>query len=303
MGGLTVVRDGLLYNKDMTELVAVPSGLPVKRLVVRDGVEVIGKGVLAGHQELEEVVFPDSVKKVSDNAFSDCPSLKTVHLNEGLERCESYAFGNTALERVKLPLSLKYIGQKRFSGRRPFSGCTKLTAFEMNGESELFKVIDGVLYIKHEPTVGTFTTSSSSALWLLYCPSGRTELNIPDGVERILENACSECRNLEKVVMSDSVTSIDDWAFSYCKSLQQVVMSSNWRRIGSCAFRACTALKELDLTEYGKYADVDNSAFMDCLDLVLKLPRCLEDKRSDFEKEMKGQNKVTAEYLDATDWI
>ena len=295
--------DGLLYNKDMTELLAVPSGLPIKRFVVRDGVVVIGKGVLAGHKELEEVAFPDSVREVKVNAFSDCPSLKTVHLNEGLERCESYAFGNTALERVKLPLSLKYIGQQRFSGSRPFSCCTKLTAFEMDGESESFMVIDGVLYKKHEPAVGTITTSFSSALWLLYCPSGRTELNIPDGVERILEDACKECRNLEKVVMPDSVTSIDDWAFCDCKNLQLVVMSSNWHRIGSCAFRSCTALKELDLTEYGKYADVDNSAFMYCPDLVLKLPRCLEDKRSDFEREMKGQNQVTAEDLDATDWI
>lgn len=295
--------DGLLYNKDLTQLLAVPSGLPIKRFVVRDGVEVIGKGVLASHKELEEVVFPDSVKEVKVNAFSDCPSLKTVHLNEGLERCESYAFGNTALESVKLPLSLKYIGQRRFSGCRPFSCCTKLTAFEMDGESELFTVVDGVLYMKHEPAVGVFTTSSSSALWLLYCPSGLTELNIPDGVERILEDACKECRNLEKVVMPDSVTSIDDWAFADCKNLQQVVMSSNWRSIGSCAFRSCTALKELDLTVYGKYADVDDSAFMHCPDLVLKLPRCLEDKRSKFESEMKGQNQVTAEYLDATDWV
>ena len=92
-------------------------------------------------------------------------------------------------------------------------------------------------------------------------------------------------------------------AFADCKNLKQVVMSRNWRRIGSCAFRACTALKELDLTVYGKYADIDNSAFMYCPDLVLKLPRCLEDKRSDFEREMKGQNQVTAAHLDATDWI
>lgn len=286
--------DGLLYSKDLTELIAVPSGLPIKKFVVRDGVEVIGKDVLANHQELEEVVFPNSVKKVSEKAFSDCPSLKTVHLNEGLERLESYAFGNTALERVKLPLSLKYIGQKRFSGRRPFSGCSKLTAFEMDGESELFTVIDGVLYAK-----------DNSALGLLYCPPVRTVLNIPDGVECILGDACNECRNLEKVVMPDSVTSIDGWAFYNCKNLQQVVLSKNVQFIGSCAFRECTALKELDLTVcVPKYCPrVDNSAFMYCPDLVLKLPRCLEDKRSDFERKMKGQNQVTAAHLDDTDWI
>lgn len=284
--------DGLLYNKDQTELIAVPSGLPIKRFVVRDGVEAIGEDVLSGHQELEEIVFPDSVKEVKGKAFSDCPSLKTVHLNGGLERCESYAFGNTALERVKLPLSLKYIGQKRFSGRRPFSGCSKLTAFEMDGESDLFTVIDGVLYMKH-----------NSELSLLHCPSGRTELNIPDGVERILDNACWECRNLEKVVMPDSVTSIGGWAFCDCKNLQQVVLGKNVQFIGSCAFRECTALKELDLTVcVPKYClRVDNSAFMYCPDMVLKLPHSLEDERSIFEKEMKGLNKVTAAHLDATD--
>ena len=284
--------DGQLYNKDMTELIAVPSGLPIKRFVVREGVEIIGKGVLAGHQELEEVVFPDSVKEVKDTAFSDCPSLKTVHLNEGLESFDSYAFGNTALERVKLPLSLKYIGQKRFSGRRPFSCCTKLTAFEMDGENELFTVIDSLVY-----------QNSNSGLALIYCPPGLTgTLHVPDGVVRISCDACRGCSSLEKVVLPDSVTSIEDWAFAECKNLKQVVLSKNMDLIGSCSFRECVVMKEMDLTVLEtKYPRIENSAFMYCPDLKLKLPRYLEDKREKFEKEMKGQNQVTAAYLDATD--
>ena len=299
-------EDGLLFNKDKTLLMGAPRGLRMKRLVIRDGVEIIGtkqgamshkdrllEDIFAGREELEEVILPDSVKVIGEGSFRNCTSLRTVKLGEGLEEIYSRAFSNTALERITLPRSLKYVGQKEFSGPRPFSECSRLAAFEMEGEGELLKVIDGVLYQK-----------TDNGLVLIYCPPAYSgTLTIPEGVVSVGTHACWSCVELEKVEMPDSVRRINSWAFAECAKLEHVNMSRNLRYVGSCAFRECTGLKEADFTvceNYFGHDDFDTSAFQYCDGIKLKLPDSLENMRKYIERDIK--HRVTAAELDATDW-
>lgn len=300
-------EDGFLYNKDKTILMGAPRGLKNKKLVIRDGVEIIGtkrgamthedrllEEIFADREELEEVILPDSVKVIGEGAFRNCTSLRTVKLGEGVEEIYSNAFGNTALERINLPRSLKYVGQKKFSGPRPFSQCGKLAAFEMDEESDLLKVIDGVLYQK-----------TSSGLVLICCPPAYSGiLTIPDGVVSISDDACAVCEELIRVEMPDSVEHINSWAFGHCSKLEHVRISKNLRYVGSCAFCECTSLKEVDFTlckYYFGYDDFDTCAFQYCDGIKLKLPESLERRRQYIERDIK--HRVTAAELDATDWM
>ena len=296
---------GLLYSKDMKRLMGVPKAMQIQKLVVRDGVEVIGTalghkghdeipliGIFEGHKEMEEIVLPDSVKVVGQEAFRDCTSLRMAKLGEGLEEIHSGAFVNTALESLTLPRSIKYVDQERFPGVRPFSGCTRLSAFEMDGEGETLKVIDGVIYQK-----------ADSGLMLIYCPPAYSgTLVIPDGVVTVYYDACSECRELVRVEMPDSLERINGWAFALCTGLEDVRLSRNLRYVGSCAFRECTGLKEVDFTvceRYFGYDDFDACAFMYCDGIKLKLPESLERQRQYIERNIT--HRVTAAELDATD--
>ena len=75
---------------------------------------------------LEEIVAPLSVREISAKAFYGCEQLRSVALNEGLEKLgarevicgkeyEGQAFYKSAVESVILPSTLKRIEAETFS--------------------------------------------------------------------------------------------------------------------------------------------------------------------------------------------
>lgn len=56
-----------------------------------DSLEKIGDFCFSA-SGIEELVLPASVREVGANAFADCKWLKSVRLNEGLERLGKSAF-------------------------------------------------------------------------------------------------------------------------------------------------------------------------------------------------------------------
>lgn len=97
--------DGVLYNKDMTEIIAYPNGkTPIER-------DAEGKIIKGG-----TIVLPETVKTIRENAFYRCSNLYSITFNEGLEVIGNKAFikcGNLA--EIKLPSTLKELGADAFS--------------------------------------------------------------------------------------------------------------------------------------------------------------------------------------------
>jgi hypothetical protein len=86
-------REGVLFNKDFTELIVYPAGKTASSYTVPDGVTAIG-----------------------DRAFSGCRSLGSISLPEGLTTIQDYAFsGCRSLNSISLPGNLANIGDKAFS--------------------------------------------------------------------------------------------------------------------------------------------------------------------------------------------
>ena len=67
-----------------------------------------------GCSNLVEVVLPDSLKCIGNDAFASCPNLKKVQFNEGLETVKEKAFNGSALESVILPHGVTEIGNLAF---------------------------------------------------------------------------------------------------------------------------------------------------------------------------------------------
>lgn len=71
-----VFRDGMLIDKANNMLLAyLPKYLPEKDLVIPNGIEIIGNGVIA-YTRLESIVFPESVKRIE--SFFINPNLKSI---------------------------------------------------------------------------------------------------------------------------------------------------------------------------------------------------------------------------------
>jgi len=87
-------------------------------------------------------------------------------------------------------------------------------------------------------------------------------VNIPDGVEVIGENAFAKNKLVKKVVLSDTVKKIENYAFNECTYLKEVKVSKALTRIYTGAFRNCKKLKYITINKNLK--NVDEFAFAGC---------------------------------------
>lgn len=101
----------ILFNKEKKELISI-----CKTSKLIDDIEVIGEKVFTD-TDVEEVVLPNSIKKLSSSAFYGNTKLKKIVLNEGLVTIGDYAFRDcSSLEEITLPKSVLYIGANAFIG-------------------------------------------------------------------------------------------------------------------------------------------------------------------------------------------
>ncbi|MBQ2904050.1 MAG: leucine-rich repeat protein [Clostridia bacterium] len=89
------------------------------RLEIKNGTTLIGGGAFANNRSIENLIIPDSVKIICENAFSMCEILKTVDLGAGVEIIEDHAFFLCEnLISIDIPDSAKYLGKNSFTGCR-----------------------------------------------------------------------------------------------------------------------------------------------------------------------------------------
>jgi hypothetical protein len=265
-------EDGILFNKRKTVLLSYPRGRDAKEYVIPDGVEQIAEDAFSGQPYIEGILFPDSTTAIEKRAFSNCNSLREVYLGKGLKKIGIESFAYTAIERLVLPPNARFVTQQTWDGKTPFFG-SKLKAFELEGENELYTVIDGILYIKN-----------SWGLKLRLCPPAyEGHLQIPEEVKVIGECSCWGCTELKSVFIPEGVKTIGDDAFAGCTKLESVEIDGHIEKLGRWCFAGCTALKEIDCIGV---KEIEDTAFASDKGLKLNLPFALEKNRSKYEQNM-----------------
>lgn len=61
------------------------------------------------------ITIPSTLKVLEEGTFQSCKTLKSVELQQGLERIEKDCFASSGLERITLPRSLADISTSAFS--------------------------------------------------------------------------------------------------------------------------------------------------------------------------------------------
>jgi hypothetical protein len=110
--------DGVLYNKDVTELLAMPGGKDMAGFRFPESVERIGRLAAGGCEDVSftELVIPDRVTTIESAAFHSCRNLKRVVMGENVTEIGVGAFiGCGSLCEVMLNEKLKVIGEHAFS--------------------------------------------------------------------------------------------------------------------------------------------------------------------------------------------
>ena len=114
-----VSHDGILYNKDMTELLCAPGGLEGD-IHISDQVITIKDSAFEGCGNLANISLPNGVTNIEDDAFEDCSNLESVNIPSTVMAIGRYAFegcNNVTLkvvpgsyaERFAIENNIKYV--------------------------------------------------------------------------------------------------------------------------------------------------------------------------------------------------
>lgn len=120
-----VAKDGILFTKDMKQLVLYPAGKKGTSYTIPNGVEEIFDCAFSGNQYLETLKMADSVRSLLSDACHSMKSLKKVTFNNQIKYLYSGAFSYCyELNNVVIPSSMISIGNDCFYANRSLEKLT-----------------------------------------------------------------------------------------------------------------------------------------------------------------------------------
>ena len=262
--------NGLLCTKDGKTVLFGVNG----DVVIPEGVESIGNDAFSGCSGLKSVTIPSGVESISSRAFSGCSGLTSVTIPSSVTSIGSSAFsGCSGLTSVTIPSSVESIGSSAFYD---CSGLTSVTipssvesigtcAFQGCSRLTSVTIPSSVTLIGNDVFYGCSGLTSVTILAnvksisssAFYGCSGLKSVTIPEGVESIGNNAFSGCRGLKSVTIPSGVKSIGDDAFWGCSGLTSVTIPSSATSIGKKAFADCSGLKSVKITDLAAWCQIN----------------------------------------------
>lgn len=229
----------LIKTDILAETIEIPSEISSYDVKKLGGDRVIGgilfsmtyDGLFEGNSTVKEIIIPEGVEIVGDQAIDSCENLEKIALPNTL--AELQIINCDKLEKVDIPGSVTSLS---------LLGCDNLK--EIN-----------------------FTDSDMIINDFCFEGSGLESILLPNRLEKIPELAFSGCVQLETVNIPQSVTSINYSAFEWCTSLVSLELTGNIERIEGCAFRECSSVEKIII--YDKVDYIADNAFNGCDKLTI----------------------------------
>ena len=292
--------DGVLYDKDKTELINYPAGKKDSSYVIPEGIRTIREKAFYGCLNLCELTIPDSVTEIESGAF-ECSSLisdeygtikyvddwvvgsghtANVVLKDGTRGIAFEAFScDEIIEKVTMPDTVKYINACAFEN------CTNLSEVLLSSSLENIErcaflncsnladivIPDSVISITSDAFLNTALLDKQNTpvkyvgKWVITAED-RDKIVIKDGTKGIASYAFIGCTSLTDITIPDSVTMIGDMAFVGCKSLTDITIPGSVTMIGDAAFANCTSLTGITIP--GSVTMIGDHVFAGCTSLT-----------------------------------
>ncbi|MBR4319565.1 MAG: leucine-rich repeat protein [Oscillospiraceae bacterium] len=201
-------EDGVLFNKDKTELILYPPKSERTEYTIPDGVKIVKDSAFENCLNLTSVTIPDTITNVCDDAFS--ADRYPVH--------ENY-YGGFLTDDAD-----NYIAPKAFAG------CLNLKEIHVSEQNTGLSSENGILFNKDKTTLISYP-----------CAKEGDSYTIPDSVT-VIQGGAFKSSLLKEITIPESVTSIGRGAFC-CSALTSVTIPESVTTVEKFAFSACPDLE------------------------------------------------------------
>lgn len=300
---------GVIYSKDWKRLLKVPWGIfgtldnkkvnytnytikqgtviiaddsffgtctSLKEIIIPDSVIRIGNNAFKKCDALLSVSLPESITHIGEGAFCDCKSLQSINLPENVTYLSNHVFNNCEmLKSISLPNRLTYIGDYTFYKCKTLQSIVlpqKLThlgddAFSMSG-------LHSVILPKGLIKFGRNPFGRCSKLERIHCDSPLFSVYEQGIYSKDKTRLLCFFGKDTIVALPNSVKHIEERAFLGCESLQYIVFPKELLNIGELSFYGCKSLKSVSIPE--EVRKIGNRAFSCCESLqYISLPQRL----------------------------
>ena len=208
-------------------------------------------------KNVKNIVVPDSVTSIGDNAFYGCNGLTSIS--------GSATNVSTVAKQAKPTSFTVNITSGTSIGDNAFEGCTGLTSV----------------------TIGNSVTSIDG--YAFNGCTGLTSVKIPDSVTSIGDSAFRDC-GLTSVTIGNSVTSIGKYAFTGCSGLTSINVAkgnAKYHSTGNCVIETTSktlilGCKASVIPSDGSVASIGMRAFYGCTGLTsIEIPDSVTSIASD----------------------
>lgn len=302
----TVGEGGVLYNKDVTEIIYYPDSFEgVYELP--ESVTKISGAVFKGKNSMTSIVISKNVVEIGDSAFEDCANLKSVTFAaDGTDALTigAKAFYNcSALKEIALPARTTSIGDECFAYDSSYTIDKTLAKVTLNEGLETIgaKAFAHTSQLTSINIPSTVTSIGDSAFY--YSAIGSITFAARNGKELVFGASLFDgCSSLTKVELPEGLVSIPARTFYNNSALTSVTIPTTVRNdnaeraIGQFAFYNCAKLSEVIFTKGGSESlSFAGGAFSGCDSLTkLSLPaRIASMDTSKFDVFELGTNGST----------
>lgn len=262
---LTVLPDYTFYNTPSLRHIDLPDSL-IK----------IGKSAFC-QSGIEQLTIPNNVKSILPAAFNSCSRLLSLTIGKSVEtiaranECynlrEIYNLSSLTITAGSndcggIALYAKDVYTSLESTSKIETDQNGFVFYNDNGEYELLS------YDRTKKDIvlpDSYNGKTYAINYAFYYDKNIERLVVPESITNLIARAFQGCENLKEILLPNSITEIKPSTFSSCYSLTKVTLSNKLISIGDYAFSSC---KSLETITYEGSQALEKVSFPDSLKTI-----------------------------------